>query len=107
MSDKPANPSVFLERQSYRRNRLGDAARLLPVVGMVVLSVPLLWPSVDSVQVVSGVEQAVPMSTAIRYIFGAWAGLIVLSALFGMAARRWGGQSDAPNRTALNRAGPD
>lgn len=97
MSEKQSNPSVFLERQSYRRNRLADAARLLPVIGAAVLSIPLLWPSADSVQVVSGVEQAVPMSEAIRYIFGTWAGLIGVSVLFGVAARRWG-QSDGQNR---------
>jgi hypothetical protein len=81
---------VFLEHQSYRRNRLADAARLLPVIGSVVLAVPLLWPSADSAQVIAGEVDAVPMSTAILYIFTAWAGLIGLSVLFGMAARRWG-----------------
>ncbi|MFT5343675.1 MAG: hypothetical protein ACI9BH_002898, partial [Paracoccaceae bacterium] len=90
-------PSVFLERQSYRRNRLADAARLLPVIGATVLAVPLLWPSADSAQVLAGEAQAVPMSRAIVYIFGAWAGLIGLSVLFGMAVRRWG-QPDRPER---------
>jgi len=97
MSDKPSSPSVFLERQSYRRNRLADAARLLPVIGAAVLMVPLLWPSADSAQVLTGEAQAMPMSEAISYIFGAWAGLIALSVLFGMAAKRWG-QSDGPQR---------
>lgn len=90
MNDNQPSPSVFLEHQSYRRNRLADAARLLPVIGAVVLAVPLLWPSADSAQVVAGEVEAVPMSTAILYIFGAWAGLIGLSVLFGIAARRWG-----------------
>ena len=98
MNEKQSNPMVFLERQSYRRNRLADAAQLLPVIGAAVLSIPLLWPSADSAQVISGVEQAVPMSKAIRYIFGAWAGLICVSMVFGMAAKRWG-QSDATLRS--------
>lgn len=93
--NQTSSPSVFLERQSYRRNRLADAARLLPVIGTAMLAVPLLWPSADSAQVLAGEAQAVPMSRAIVYIFSAWAGLIGLSALFGMAARRWG-QSDKP-----------
>ena len=95
-SDKPS-PLVFLEHQSYRRNRLADAARLFPVIGAAVLSVPLLWPSADSAEVLTGEIDAVPMSTAILYIFGTWAGLIALSVVFGMAARRWG-QPDGPQR---------
>lgn len=90
MIEDPTNPSVFLERQSYRRNRLADAARLLPLIGAAVLSVPLLWPSADSAQVISGAEQAIPTSVAIRYIFGTWAGLIGVSVLFGLAVKRWG-----------------
>lgn len=97
MNEDRPSPSVFLEHQSYRRNRLADAARLLPVIGAVVLAVPLLWPSADSAQVLAGEVEAVPMSRAILYIFGAWAGLIALSVLFGMAARRWG-QRDGPQR---------
>lgn len=97
MNQKKPSPSVFLERHSYRRNRLADAARLLPVIGAVVLAVPLLWPSADSAMVLAGEAQAVPMSKAMRYIFGAWAGLIGLSVLFGMAARRWG-QSDGSHK---------
>lgn len=77
-------PPVFLERQSYRRRRLMDAARLLPILGAALFAVPLLWPSV-------GAPESVPTSVAIRYVFGVWAGLIVISVLFGIAARRWSG----------------
>ena len=31
---------VFLERQSYRRRRLGDAAKFLPFVGLVLFLLP-------------------------------------------------------------------
>jgi len=79
-----APPPVFLERQSYRRRRLMDAARLLPVFGAALFAVPLLWPS-------GGGLEGVPTSVAIRYVFGVWAGLIVFSVLFGIAARRWSG----------------
>ncbi|MBV1895146.1 MAG: hypothetical protein KUG70_01720 [Rhodobacteraceae bacterium] len=98
MSDDRSSPLVFLEHQSYRRNRLADAARLLPVIGAAVLSVPLLWPGADSATVLAGEAEAVRMSKAILYIFGTWAGLIALSVVFGMAARRWG-QSDGPQRS--------
>jgi hypothetical protein len=77
-------PPVFLERQSYRRRRLMDAARLLPILGAALFAVPLLWPSGDELG-------GVPTSVAIRYVFGVWAGLIVVSVLFGVASRRWSG----------------
>lgn len=32
----------FLQRRSYRRRRIADAARLLPVAGIVLLLLPLL-----------------------------------------------------------------
>ncbi|MCR8723235.1 hypothetical protein [Frigidibacter sp. ROC022] len=33
---------LFLARQSYRRRRLGDAARILPALGAVLFMAPLL-----------------------------------------------------------------
>ncbi len=77
-----ARPSLFLERQSYRRRRLMDAARLLPFLGAVMIALPLLWPD-DS----GGVE-AVPLSAAIFYVFACWLALIGMSVVFGFAARR-------------------
>lgn len=63
-----ANPTgpVFLERESYRRRRLGDAARLVPLLGLILLLVPALWASSNRTEV------------AIIYIFTVWAFLIVL-----------------------------
>ncbi|MGV6802723.1 MAG: hypothetical protein ACWA49_00855 [Ruegeria sp.] len=74
-------PSVFLERQSYRRRRLADAARLLPFVGAALILIPVLWPNADSE------GNGVPLSSAILYIFACWAVLILVSFLFGFAAR--------------------
>jgi len=82
---------VFLERQSYRRRRLVDVARLLPLLGVVLLLVPLLWPGSDPVAVANGSVQPMPMSRAITYIFAVWAILITGAVLFGIAARAWGG----------------
>ena len=62
---------VFLERRSYRRRRLHDAARLLPVLGMLGWMVPLLW-SIDT----SSEHKA---SSALVYIFSIWIVLIFLS----------------------------
>ena len=78
-------PPVFLERQSYRRRRLMDAARLLPVLGVLLFAVPLLWPGADSV----GVADSMPTSRAILYIFTSWALLILGTVWFGFRTRGW------------------
>ncbi|MCE0506881.1 MULTISPECIES: hypothetical protein [unclassified Roseivivax] len=66
-------PAFFLERQTYRRRRLQDAARLLPVIGIFAWLVPLLWPR-------SG-EEAPLMGSALVYVFTVWILLIVAGAL--------------------------
>lgn len=82
-----ARRSVFLERETYRRRRIMDAARFLPVLGVALFAVPLLWAKPgDSAQA----GDPVPMSTALFYVFGVWAGLILLAALFGLKSRGWG-----------------
>ena len=95
VSDPPrATQALFLERQSYRRRRLVDVARLLPLLGVLLLLVPLLWPGPET-GTGTGVNQGLetPMSTAITYVFAVWAALIVGAVLFGIAARRWGGDT--------------
>lgn len=73
--------SIYLERRTYRRRRLQDAARLLPVLGVLLFLVPLLWAT----------RTEEPASTASGgiYVFGIWAGLIVASAWL---SRRLGGE---------------
>lgn len=94
MSDHPEqedgprqSPPVFLERQGYRRRRLMDAARLIPILGGTLFAVPLLWPAGPG----EGGDAPVPMSSAILYIFGVWAALILVAVLFGRASLRWSG----------------
>ncbi|MEM9765875.1 MAG: hypothetical protein AAF968_25845 [Pseudomonadota bacterium] len=72
MADPPKGP-VFLQRPRYRRRRLQDAARLLPVLGGVLVMIPLIWQR----------EGEAAMSTvgAFVYIFGVWVAMIVLAAL--------------------------
>ena len=77
-------PSIFLQRASYRRRRLADAARLLPIFGLCIVFVPLLWSS----------DTPVSLSGALIYIFSAWVTLILVVAVFGALARRVEG--DAP-----------
>lgn len=70
MPDSP----VFLERQSYRMRRLMDAVRLLPFVGLALWMVPLMWPVPD----VEATNGGIPMSTALRYLFGVWLLMVTL-----------------------------
>ena len=67
---------VFLDRGAYRHRRLMDALRLLPVLGLALWMVPLIWP----VPSAEPEAQAIPMSVALRYVFGVWT-LLSLSAL--------------------------
>lgn len=66
----PKHNIPFLERQSYRRRRLIDSIRMLPVIGAVLWAVPLLWrQSEDSGTVMT--------SDAIIYIFMVWLLLVL------------------------------
>lgn len=70
---------LFVGRASYRQRRLRDAARLLPVVGMILWLIPLLWLREP------GAAQST--SFALLYLFGIWAGLILLSFVLSRALR--------------------
>jgi hypothetical protein len=63
----PGRP-LFLGRKGYRARRLRDAARLLPVLGLVLLLMPMLWaPGAGMVRATVG--------DAI-YVFVVWVALI-------------------------------
>ncbi|MBN2739860.1 MAG: hypothetical protein JXR35_03060 [Rhodobacteraceae bacterium] len=59
---------LFLARRSYRRRRLMDAARLLPVLGMVLFALPGLWHPANTVTPDTG--------RGGLYLFAVWIGLI-------------------------------
>jgi hypothetical protein len=65
---RPPEP-VFLERRSYRRRRIGDAAKLLPVFGLVMFLLPILWA--DEATTAGGFV----------FVFTVWAALIALVAV--------------------------
>lgn len=81
MARRPKAP-VFLGRESYRRRRWRDGARMLPVLGLVLWLVPLLWP-----------RGQVGNSAALIYIFAVWGGL-VLAALVIARHTRPGAEGD-------------
>jgi len=107
----PGGPSVFLERRSYRRRRLMDGSKLLPVLGAVLFLIPLLW------LISPASDQSVPASRAYVYVFVVWAFLIAANWVFGLAVGRWAddwGRSDASDLSAADAgaeadpdAGPD
>jgi hypothetical protein len=68
-SGRARRAPLFLNRDSYRRRRVMDAARLLPLFGAALLLMPVLW--------------AEGHSTAMGavYLFVAWLGLIVTAAI--------------------------
>lgn len=64
---------LFLARAPYKQRRLRDAARLLPVLGFLLLLLPLLWTDGSRQTLVSG---------EVLYYFGVWAVLIGMAAIF-------------------------
>lgn len=80
--------ALFVERKTYRRRRLMDIARLLPLLGALLFLVPLMWPDPDPYPA-PDTSGGMPMSEAITYIFVVWTLLILGSLAFGVAVRRW------------------
>lgn len=85
-TDARSQTGTRAERQTYRRRRLMDIARLLPVLGALLLALPLLWPEASAHP---AARSGVSMSTAIIYIFAVWGGLIAACFAFSLAVQRW------------------
>lgn len=78
---------LFLKRQSYRRRRLRDAARLLPVAGALLLCLPILWAPGETLTGDTAPDMV--------YLFSVWIGLIALAAAFAPGLAQ-GGDDDDP-----------
>lgn len=76
---------LFLARAPYRRRRLRDAARLLPVLGVFLLLLPLLWTPDARMSLRSG---------DVVYFFAVWLVLIGLAAAFAPGLRGGDGADD-------------
>ncbi len=79
-------PPVFLERATYRRRRMMDAARILPVVGFLLILLPVLWTRHDGAGIAG---EAI-------YLFALWAGLVLGAAALAAPLRRAQAQGDRP-----------
>lgn len=71
------NLPTFLARESYRNRRIADAARVLPLAGLIFFMLPLLWTGPNTEDGSTG--------NAGLYLFAVWFILIVLA--FAMAPR--------------------
>lgn len=73
-------PPKFLARSSYRRRRIIDAARILPVLGLFIFFIPVLWHPADT-----------PEPDTARgglYLFAGWFGIIVAAFLLARVLMR-------------------
>ena len=74
---KPPRPEpLFLARETYRRRRIMDAARVLPFVAAFLFIAPVLWAG------------AADTRGGILYLFGVWTILIACSALISRTLAR-------------------
>ncbi|MGJ8618317.1 MAG: hypothetical protein ACSHWS_15855 [Sulfitobacter sp.] len=87
-----ARSPMFLERRGYRLRRMMDAMRFLPFLGLALWMVPLLWPISDAA--VEGGAAPMPLSTALRYIFGIWAMLVLATWALWRRTREQSGKID-------------
>lgn len=74
---KSQSRPMFLARESFRRRRLMDMARVLPFIGFVAVLLPLFWPAPE--------ETAPATQNEMLYLFAVWVVLIISAA--GIALR--------------------
>jgi hypothetical protein len=79
---------LFLARDSYRKRRLRDGARVLPIFGTVLVLLPLMWPAVPQMVLAHW-----------AYVFALWVALIGLAAVL---ARGLGESETASSQDTAN-----
>ncbi|WP_226782695.1 hypothetical protein [Oceaniglobus trochenteri] len=86
MMGQPPRDGAPPEGLAYRRRRLTDAARLLPMVGAFAVFLPVLWAGRDS-------PTPDPAGTAAGglYVFGVWTLLILAAAALSRPLARGDG----------------
>lgn len=89
--------SPFLARRAYRRRRLMDVARLLPVLGAAGFILPVLMAGRD-------LRSPVWFAGGLEAFLGLWALLVMVSFLVG---RGLGPAIDAPEEALSEEPAPD
>jgi hypothetical protein len=74
---EPKNTTLFFENKIYRRNRLIDAARMLPVFGFFLFVMPAIF-----------IVGSAPTATRWVFLFVVWVVLIFAAALISHAIKR-------------------
>jgi len=69
---------LLLERRTYRRARLQDAARLLPILGLILIFGPIFIRA----------DRGTHLGTGLVYYLAIWLALIILAALISRALAR-------------------
>lgn len=77
---------LFLKRRSYRKRRLRDAARMLPVFGLFLFLVPVLWKPAETAR-----PDTAPDGI---YLFAVWFGLVLVAALMAPGLADESGSDD-------------
>ena len=80
---RPARP-LFLARDGYRRRRIMDAARILPLLGAFLFFLPLLWVGEGGTRI------------GVVYLFAIWAVLIVVAFVLSLYLRHDISNPDPP-----------
>lgn len=68
----PPRQPIFLARSSYRQRRLRDAIRVLPLTGVILILLPLLW---------TRGPEGPGNAQVLIYVFAVWTLLILTSLL--------------------------
>ncbi|MCV2880661.1 hypothetical protein [Actibacterium sp. XHP0104] len=95
---KPPGRPLFLARRNYSARRATDAARLLPLVGLFLFLMPLLWQADGGARSLTG---------QLIYIFGLWALLILGAFLLTKRLSRAADGQDAAAGRPVSTGGSD
>ncbi|MEB8388686.1 hypothetical protein OO012_15775 [Rhodobacteraceae bacterium KMM 6894] len=105
MSPPDVPRPMFVGRSTYRRRRMADAAVLLPILGALLMIMPLLWVG-NATEGAGGART----SGVMIYLFLVWGGLSVLSALVARYLNpdpSEHGADDAASEPPVSRPVPD
>jgi len=69
---RPPARALYLAREVYRRRRIMDAARLLPVLGMLLVALPMLWKPAEVPESATAWQGAYLFAAWFVLILGAW-----------------------------------